>query len=68
MLMHLKRLNKLKRLMPKYASSRIMGAVAAMAMTDEVINYAYLHGLYVIDQSGEQLIIRNDNNFVPKVW
>ena len=65
---HVERLEKLKRLLPKYADSRVLGAVAAMVIPDNVAQYAYRQGLFVIGQSGEHLFIRNDEQFIPKVW
>ena len=65
---HLARLAKLKRLLPRYANSRVMGAVAAMVIPDNVGRYAYSQGLFVIGQSGEHLEIRNDAQFTPAVW
>ncbi|CAK0767632.1 DUF3782 domain-containing protein [Gammaproteobacteria bacterium] len=65
---HLERLEKIKRLLPKYAASRVLGAVAAMVIPDNVAKYAYRQGLYVIGQTGEHLVIRNDSKFRPKAW
>lgn len=65
---HLERLQKLKRLLPSYADKRVLGAVAAMVIADNVAKYAYRQGLYVIGQSGDHLIIRNDAGFTPKIW
>jgi hypothetical protein len=65
---HLDRLAILKRLLPKYADSRVMGAMAAMVIPANVARYAYREGLFVIGQNGEQLEIRNDLAFVPKAW
>jgi len=65
---HLERMEKLKRLLPKYAGSRVLGAVAAMVIPDNVAKYAYRQGLYVIGQTGDHLIIRNDDKFRPKTW
>ena len=65
---HRERLDKLKRLLPKYADSRVLGAVTAMVIPENVAQYAYRQGFYVIGQSGEQLVIRNDERFQPKVW
>lgn len=65
---HLERLSKVKRLMPKYANSRILGAVASMAINNEIVKYAYLQGLFVIGQSGDDLLIYNDDYFIPIVW
>lgn len=65
---HLARLAKLKRLLPRYAGARVMGAVAAMVIPDNVARYAYSKGLFVIGQSGGHLEIRNDAGFMPMVW
>lgn len=62
------RLAKFKRLLPSYAQKRVLGAVAAMVIPDNVAQYAYRQGLYVIGQSGEHLLIRNDDSFIPKAW
>lgn len=65
---HLLNLNKLKKMLPSYAEKRVMGAVAAMVLPDNVGRYAYRHGLFVIAQSGEHLCIRNDEKFKPQIW
>lgn len=65
---HLERLGKLKKLLPRYKDFKLMGAVAAMVIPDNVARYAYAQGLFVIGQSGEHLEIRNDDAFVPMVW
>jgi len=65
---HRQRLDKLKRLLPTYADKRVLGAVTAMVIPDNVALYAYRQGFFVIGQSGEQLIIRNDDRFRPKAW
>ncbi|MDS4057722.1 MAG: hypothetical protein RKP73_04020 [Candidatus Contendobacter sp.] len=39
-------MGKFKRLMPRYADVRAMGAVAAMVVPREVARYAYRQGLY----------------------
>jgi hypothetical protein len=61
-------LGKLKRLLPSYQDKQVLGAVAAMVLPDNVARYAYKQGLYVIGQSGDHLLIRNDEKFVPKYW
>jgi hypothetical protein len=65
---HLERLGTLKRLLPRYAGFRVMGAVAALVIPDNVARYAYGKGLFVIGQSGDHLEIRNDGQFTPAVW
>jgi hypothetical protein len=65
---HLERLAKLKRLLPSYADKQVLGAAAAMAIEDNVAQYAYRKGYFLIGQSGDHLEIRNAEDFVAKVW
>ncbi|MCX7069102.1 MAG: DUF3782 domain-containing protein [Methylococcales bacterium] len=65
---HLTRLEKVKRLMPRYKECRVSGAVAGMVIPDNVAAYAIRKGLYVIGQNGDHLELRNDAVFVAKVW
>ena len=65
---HLDRLDKLKRVLPSNANKQVMGAVTGMIIPDNVARYAYKKGLFVIGQTGEQLVVRNDLKFKPKIW
>jgi len=65
---HLQRLAKFKRLMPRFRDVKALGAVAAMIVPDEVASYAYRQGLFVLVQSGENVIVLNDAGFTPKIW
>lgn len=65
---HSERLDKFKRLLPRYQNLKILGAVAAMVTPSEVARYAYRQGLFVIAQSGDDLVILNDQKFKPKAW
>lgn len=65
---YLATLNKLKKMLPTYAEKKVLGAVAAMVLQDNVARYAYQQGLFVISQSGDHLVIRNDAKFRAKVW
>ncbi|MEB3311045.1 MAG: hypothetical protein VKJ02_12495 [Snowella sp.] len=65
---HLERLDKFKKLLPRYQNLKILGAVAAMVAPSEVARYAYRQGLFVIAQSGDNLAILNDPKFKPKAW
>ncbi len=65
---HVSRLAKFKRLFPQYAGYRLLGAVAAMVLPDDVARYAYRQGLFVLAQSGDAFLIRNDDQFTPKEW
>jgi hypothetical protein len=65
---HLERLAKFKRLMPSYQNKKAFGAVAGIVVPDDIARYAYRKGLFVLAQSGETVIILNDDQFKPKVW
>ena len=65
---HLTTLAKFKRMLPSYAKKNVMGAVAAMTLPDNVARYAYRKGLFVISQSGDHLMIRNDAKYKPQIW
>ena len=64
----LERLAKFKRLLPRYAEVRAMGAMAAMVIPKDAARYAYRKGLFVLAQSGETVVILNDAQFQPKAW
>ncbi len=65
---HLQRLGKLKCLLPSYADKQLMGAVTGMVIPENVAQYAYRQGLYVIGQTGDQLVVRNGLKFKAKIW
>ncbi|WP_008312476.1 DUF1626 domain-containing protein [Leptolyngbya sp. PCC 6406] len=65
---HLERLAKFKRLMPRYSDVEAMGAVAGMVVPTEVARYAYRRGLFVLAQSGETVMVLNDEHFQPRKW
>ena len=65
---HLKRLDKIKLLIPKLHDVRLVGAVAAVVISDNAARYAYKRGLYVLAQNVDGILIRNDDKFSPKVW
>lgn len=65
---HLARLDKFKRLFPQYHGLNLKGAVAGMVVTDEAAKYAYRRGQFVLAQSGDAVLIRNDAGFSPKTW
>jgi hypothetical protein len=65
---HLKRMEKLKRLLPAYKNHQALGAVAAMVMSDVVRDYALQHGLFVLRQNGDSIEIGNPEGFTPAVW
>ena len=65
---HLERLEKVKRLLPRYNNCNVLGAVAGMVIPDNVATYAIKKGLYVIGQNGDHLELRNEQSFTPKAW
>jgi hypothetical protein len=42
--------------------------VSFQVVTEEVAQYAYRQGLYVLAQSGETVVILNDEQFQPSFW
>jgi len=65
---HVERMNKFKRLLPKYADLRIHGAVAGMVVDEDAVEAAQTAGLWVLAQSGETVALRNAPDFRPRVW
>jgi hypothetical protein len=65
---HLDRLARFKENFPQYSPFHLYGAVAAMVMPDEVARFAYRKGLFVLAQSGETIVLRNDEKFRPREW
>jgi hypothetical protein len=65
---HIARLEKIKRLLPRYKDNRMLGAVAGMVIPENVALYAIRKGLYVIGQNGDHLELRNESVFVAKAW
>jgi hypothetical protein len=65
---HVERMNKFKRLLPKYADMQIHGAVAGMVVDEDAIEAAQATGLWVLAQSGEIVALKNDPGFAPQVW
>jgi DNA segregation ATPase FtsK/SpoIIIE-like protein len=62
------RLGRFKTMFPHYAGCRVLGAVAAMVVPDQVARQAYKAGLYVMAPSGETMRILNDEGFEAKAW
>jgi len=65
---HVERMNKFKRLLPKYADMQIYGAVAGMVVDEDAIEAAQAAGLWVLAQSGETVALKNGPGFTPRVW
>jgi hypothetical protein len=65
---HLERLGKFKILFPEFASKRLLGAVAAMVVTDDAVRYAEKNGIFVIGQAGDDAVFLNSAGFEPRTW
>ncbi|MEB3227022.1 MAG: DUF3782 domain-containing protein [Synechocystis sp.] len=65
---HLVRLQKFKQFMPRYRDVNALGAVGGMVISDEVAEYAYDKGLFVLAQSGDGVVILNNLQFQPRRW
>ncbi|MEY2976950.1 MAG: DUF3782 domain-containing protein [Prochlorotrichaceae cyanobacterium] len=65
---HLERMEKFKRLLPRYQGLNLFGAVAGLVIPQDVARYAYRRGFFVIAQSGDNVVILNDEKFRPKAW
>lgn len=53
---------------PEYAEKQLYGAVAGIGIESEADVYANRQGLFVLAESGDGVVILNDNNFTPRVW
>lgn len=47
---------------------KLLGSVAGIVVPPEVTRSAYRQGLFVLAQSGNEVIILNDDEFKPKAW
>jgi hypothetical protein len=61
-------LEKFRQFFPEYKQKQVYGAVAGIEIEDGADKYAYRQGLFVLTQSGENVVIVNDTEFQPKVW
>ncbi|MEW6367722.1 MAG: DUF3782 domain-containing protein [Acidobacteriota bacterium] len=65
---HIERLGKFRALFPRYADARLLGALAAMVVSDEALAYASRKGMFVIGQRGDAAAILNPEGFKPAEW
>jgi hypothetical protein len=65
---HLRRMEKFRRLFPRFSDLRVLAAVAAMVIDDEAAAYAEEKGLFVIGQSVEDAVLLNTPEFEPRGW
>ena len=65
---HQERLDRFKEFFHEYADRKVLGAVAGMRMEEGADRYAYRRGFFVLAQSGESVIMLNDEKFRPRTW
>lgn len=65
---HVSRMDNFKKFFPEFRDRRGIGVVAGMLIDEEAGKFAYREGLFVLEQSGETIRIRNDAKFRPKEW
>lgn len=61
-------LKEFKEFFPEYSRKQVYGAVAGMEIEEGADKYAYRQGLFVLTQSGENMVIVNGADFQPKTW
>jgi hypothetical protein len=65
---HENRLSKFRRLFPRYADAKLLGALAAMVIPKEAAAYAMRRGFFVIGEKGDNAALLNPPTFQPKIW
>lgn len=63
-----KRLPIFKDVFPRYKDMKVVGAVAGASIVGESDKFAMKRGLYVLAQSGENMIVLNEEAFKPKIY
>jgi len=61
-------LQEFKEFFPEYNQKQVYGAVAGIEIEEGADKYAYRQGLFVLTQSGENVVIVNGAEFQPKTW
>jgi len=62
------RLPIFKELFPRYSDMKVIGAVAGANIVGESDTYAMKRGLYVLAQSGENVVLLNNDTFQAKIF
>lgn len=62
------KLGRFKEFVQEYKGYRLYGAVAGIVIDEHADRYAMKEGLFVLVQSGDMIMIRNDPAFEPRVW
>ena len=65
---HLRRMEKFRRLFPRFADLRVVAAVAGMVIDDEAATHAEANGVFVIGQAGDDAVLLNSPGFAPRAW
>ena len=65
---HVERLSRFKSCFTEHADKRLLGAVAAMGASEEVVRHAERQGLYVLLQADDDVVVRNGPDFQPRAW
>ena len=66
-----RQLQRFRDFFPEHGDKQVYGtlaAVAAMVVPQDVARYAYRQGLFVMAQSGDDMVILNDATFQPRAW
>ena len=61
-------MEKFKRLFPRYAEARVMGALACMTVKEAVAQRAIDAGFFLITPNGNNVDIANDASFKARIW
>ncbi|NKQ38004.1 MAG: DUF3782 domain-containing protein [Methanosarcinales archaeon] len=65
---HLTRIADFRYFFPEHKDKKLIGAVAGIMMGEEIEEYAYSKGLFVIAQIGDSVKIINNNEFKASEW
>lgn len=61
-------LKEFREFFSEYSQKQVYGAVAGIEIEEGADKYAYRQGLFVLTQSGENVVIVNGADFQPKTW
>jgi hypothetical protein len=64
----LQTLERFKKAFPKHKNDKLYGAVAGIKIDERVNEYAIQEGLFLIQPTGDSVIIANRHDFKPKAW
>jgi hypothetical protein len=64
----LQTLERFKKAFPKHKNDKLYGAVAGIKIDERVNEYAIQEGLFLIQPTGDSVIIANSHDFKPIAW